>query len=163
MSTPASIVLGDGSGGIRVQYVRARRMLRLTAWSDAGVEVKAVELPLSHMLRELRVEPEDVKAPRRYLLFSGLHAVPTQGADHLVAAYDEEAPARRAFDDLRVARAQGSGWAELTVLEANGRLRRLSWFGKERAVRPYRRAPRRDDDGGGSDRPPRMRRWRRSR
>lgn len=160
MSTPASIVLSDGIGGIRVQYVRTRRILRLTAWSGSGVEVTAVELPLSHLLRELRVEPEDVKAPRRYLLFAGLHAVPTQGADHLVAAYDDEVPARRAFDDLRAARAQGSGWAELTVLDANGRLQRLGWFGKEPAVRPKRLAPSTRD---GSNRPARMSRWKRSR
>lgn len=151
MSTPASIVLSDGTGGIRVQYVRTRRIFRLTAWSASGTEVTAVELPLSDFLRDLRVEPEDVNAPRRYLLFSGLHAVPARGADHLVAAYDEEARAREAFDGLRAARAQGTGWGELTALDANGRLQRLGWFGKDR------------DPRGGSGRPPRTARWRRSR
>ena len=71
-------------------------------------------------------------SPELYLLFAGRHGDQTHGVGSLVAAYASPEEARAAFRQTRLAVSNSEGWAELSVVSAGGRARRVSWFGVER-------------------------------
>ena len=71
-------------------------------------------------------------SPELYLLFSGRHGDQTQGVGSLVAAYASPEEARAAFRQTRLTVSNSEGWAELSVVSAGGRAKRVSWFGVER-------------------------------
>jgi hypothetical protein len=117
MSRPATITVGDdGSTGIRVEYVRHRRALRLWGCHDGEANGGPVEVPVQALV-ELGVATDELVAPHRFLVFGGRGAV-RGGARDLIATYDSEVLARTAFIDLR--RARACDWAELVALTARG-------------------------------------------
>ena len=71
-------------------------------------------------------------SPELYLLFAGRHGDQTQGVGSLVAAYASPEEARAAFRQTRLTVSNSEGWAELSVVSAGGRAKRVSWFGVER-------------------------------
>lgn len=71
-------------------------------------------------------------SPELYLLFAGRHRDPTQGVGSLVAAYACREEARAAFRHARLTLSDREGWAELSVVSAGGRAKRVSWFGPAR-------------------------------
>lgn len=71
-------------------------------------------------------------SPELYLLFAGRHSDPTQGVGSLVAVYSCSEEARAAFRHARLNLSNREGWAELSVVSAGGRAKRVSWFGPER-------------------------------
>ena len=71
-------------------------------------------------------------APELYLLFVGRHGDQSQGVGSLVAAYASPEEARAAFRQTRLTVSNAEGWAELSVVSAGGRAKRVSWFGVDR-------------------------------
>ena len=80
----------------------------------------------------MRRPSNDQGTPELYLLFAGRHGDQTHGVGSLVAAYASAEEARAAFRQTRLRVSNGEGWAELSVVSAGGRAKRVSWFGAER-------------------------------
>lgn len=129
MTRPATVVLGDDASGIRVTYVRARRVLCLRGWHRSGYETPSVEIPLVELAERLGFADDGLHGPQRYLVFGGTSGTRRGGSGDLVRAFDSEEPARQAFVGLRRSTGLNSGWGELVVLDNWGRPRRLGWFG----------------------------------
>src|SRR5947209_10524866 len=108
MTRPATIVLGDDGSGIRLTYVRSRRVLCLRGWQRPGVESPSIEIPLAELAQRLGIEEAGMAGRPRYLVFGGLHSRPKGGAGDLVGAFDSEDRARQRFDDLRRRLAPGA-------------------------------------------------------
>lgn len=83
----------------------------------AGVSRRPPALPQLHV------------SSRQYLLFGGAGAG-AGGLRDLVGAFDAEATARDAFRDLRLSPDFRGGWAELVVVQPDGRMKPLCWFGR---------------------------------
>ena len=130
MGRQMQVMDGKELGGMRIEYVKRREVLRLsgTAMAD-GVPV---EIPLSQLIERLDVDPATLGVPVRYLLFGGLHWDARGGSRDLSGVYTCETTARQAFVELRKRRSDREGWAELAALDGKGRLTTLSWFGLER-------------------------------
>ncbi len=65
----------------------------------------------------------------RYLLFAGTAQPPRGGLGDLVATFTSEQEARNAFRQLRLQPPSCRSWAQLAVVDADGALRPLAWFG----------------------------------
>lgn len=65
----------------------------------------------------------------RYLLFAGDAQPPRGGMGDLVATFTSEEKARNAFRQLRTQRPSRGSWAQLGVVDADGTLKPVSWFG----------------------------------
>ena len=65
----------------------------------------------------------------RYLLFAGSSQPPRGGLGDLVATFTSEEKARSAFRQLRTQGPSRGSWAQLGVVDADGRLKPVSWFG----------------------------------
>ena len=115
---------------MRIEYVKGRRALRLTADEGDG----RVEVPLASLIERLEIDRRDLAPQPRLLLFAGLHDRPRGGAGDLVGWFESETEARRAFRELRETRSDDEGWAELVALDGGGRANVLAWFGRLRAV-----------------------------
>ena len=131
MGKPMAITSGDGPVGVRVEYVKRRRVLRLVGWHEDG-ETVARTLSVPEFCEELGIEAEELAAPRRYLVFAGSHRAPVGGAGDLVAAFDSEQEARKAFSALRLSRPGHDEWAEMVALDGRGQVHQLLWFGAGR-------------------------------
>lgn len=121
------------AGGIRIEYLKSRRCLRLTTTDGEPVDV-----PLSQLIEELHIDRSDVVPPPRLLLFAGLHAQPRGGAGDLVGWFDSDDEARAAFRDARAERSDGDGWAELVALDGGSRPALRAWFGRPGSERRLR-------------------------
>ena len=55
MTRPATVVLGDDGNGIRLTYVRRRRVLCLR-WQRPGIESPMIEIPVAELARHLGIE-----------------------------------------------------------------------------------------------------------
>ena len=64
-----------------------------------------------------------------YLLFAGRHGDQARGVGSLVATFASQEEARAAFRRARLNLSDLEGWAELSVVSAGGRARKVSWFG----------------------------------
>ena len=74
-----------------------------------------------------------------YLLFAGRHGdTAAGGVGSLVATFASQEEARAAFRQARLNLSDVEGWAELSVVSAGGRARKLSWFGiaRQRGAKP---------------------------
>ena len=109
---------------MRIEYREGRRA--------AGDEV---EVPVAALIERLDVDRHDVAPEPRVLLFAGLHDHARGRAGDLMGWYASEDDARAAFRELRLARSDDEGWAELVALEAGGGRRLLAWFGRPPAGR----------------------------
>ena len=65
----------------------------------------------------------------RYLLFAGTTQPPRGGLADLVATFTSEEKARQAFRHLRLQPPSPRSWAQLGVLDAEGAVKPLAWFG----------------------------------
>lgn len=126
MSKPRGIVTGPG-GAVAIDYLRTSRVLRFHTPADRSAG--AVEMPLSEFVAGLGLEAADLISTRQYLLFAGA-AGGAGGLRDLVGAFDVEAAAKDAFRSLRLSPDFRGGWAELVVLQPEGRMKPVCWFGR---------------------------------
>jgi hypothetical protein len=134
-----------------MEYVRSRKVVRLLGWvRDEAIE--PVEIPVDELCARLGIDPRDVVAPQRFLLFSGSHRRPLGGRRDLTATFDSEEKAWAAFRELRQSHPALQGWAELAVIDSTGQVNQLAWFG----MAPVTDSGIDPDDGSGA--PPRRRR-----
>lgn len=115
------------AGTMRIEYVKARRALRLTAVGGAG---EPVEVPLAALVDRLQIERSDLGVQPRLLLFTGLHDQPRYGSGDLAGWFAGEEEARAAFREARAVTHDGEGWAELVALEGGRRPAVRAWFGR---------------------------------
>ncbi len=140
--------LGSGTtrGGVAIEYVRTRKVLRLLGW--VGEEpIESIEIPVDELCVRLGIDPRDVVAPHRFLLFAGSHRRPGGGRRDLVATFDSEEKAWAAFRERRQSHPALQGWAELTLIDSQGQVQQLAWFGLRAADDPEAD----DDDGEATD------------
>lgn len=123
------------AGDMRIEYVKGRRALRVTAGGSAG---EPVEVPLAVLVERLEIDRRDLGAQPRLLLFAGRHDSPRYGSGDLAGWFDGEDEARAAFREVRAATADGEGWAELVALEAGPRPAVRAWFGRAEEKRHLR-------------------------
>lgn len=116
------------SGRMRIEYVKGRRALRLTAGDGHG----PVEVPLASLIEGLEIDRRDLAAQPRLLLFAGRHDRPRGGAGDLIGWFESADDARTAFREVRESRTDEEGWAELVALDGGGRPTMLAWFGRTR-------------------------------
>ncbi len=128
MGRPKRLSGGSGGSGLAIEYVRARRVVRLLGWS-AGGPITPVEFPVDQLCPRLGISPRDIGAPLLFLLFAGSYRRPEGGLRDLVATFDAEEPAWAAFLELRQAHPAAQGWAELAAIDAQGHVDQLAWFG----------------------------------
>jgi hypothetical protein len=123
------------AGTMRIEYVKARRALRVTAGEGAG---EPVEVPLAALVERLEIDRRDLGAQPRLLLFAGMHDQPRYGSGDLAGWFDGEEEARAAFREARAVTADGEGWAELVALEGGTRPAVRAWFGRAEEKRHLR-------------------------
>ncbi len=119
---------GTGSGGLAIEYVRSRKVVRLLGWLH-GESIEPVEIPVDELCQHLGIDPRDLAAPHRFLLFAGSHRRPAGGRRDLVATFDSEEKAWAAFRELRQGHPAVQGWAELASIDGLGQVNQLAWFG----------------------------------
>lgn len=124
------------AGGLRIEYVRSRRVLRVTA--GVGSAGEPVEVPLSVLVERLEIDRRDLGGQPRLLLFAGLHDEPLCGSGQLAGWYEGEEEARAALREVRATRTDGEGWAELVALEGGPRPAVRAWFGRPEVERHLR-------------------------
>lgn len=114
--------------GLAVEYVRTRRVVRLLGWCyDEALE--PVEIPVDRLCAGLGIDPTELGAPTRYLLFAGSGPTPGGGLRDLVGTFASELEARDAFRRLRQQHPATSAWAELAAMDTTGQITQLAWFG----------------------------------
>jgi hypothetical protein len=114
------------SGGIVIEYVKSRGVLRLRGGYETS---DASEVSLDEFCRSLGIDVTKVAPPRGYLLFAGLDVGDGHSPRHVVESFTSEADAVQAFRTLRLRHIGPDDWAEAVSLDAGGRLRALCWFG----------------------------------
>jgi len=126
---------GTRDAGLAIEYVRTRKVVRLLGWlHDESIE--AVEIPVERLCEGLGIDPCDMGAPQRYLLFAGSHRRPAGGLRDLVGTFDSEDAAWAAFREMRQGHPSAQGWAELAGIDAMGQLNQVAWFGLHPASDP---------------------------
>ena len=115
-------------GGVAIEYVRARKVLRLLGWADDEA-IDSVEIPVSELCMRLGIDARDVVPPHRFLLFAGSHRRPGGGRKDLVGTFDSEEKAWAAFRERRHSHPALQGWAELASIDSYGQVHQLAWFG----------------------------------
>lgn len=140
MTKPRGIVTGPG-GAVTIEYLRMSRVLRFVTPADRSAE--AVEMPLAEFVAGLGLEAADLVSTRHYLLFGGAGGV-EGGLRDLIGAFHVEATAKDAFRSIRLSPAFKGGWAELVVLQPEGRMKPLCWFGRAPSGAPGGGAPTRE-------------------
>jgi len=76
-----------------------------------------------------RTGNEGSARPELYLLFAGRHGDAARGVGSLIATFASQEEARAAFRQARLNLSDIEGWAELSVVSAGGRPKKVSWFG----------------------------------
>jgi hypothetical protein len=99
-------------------------------------DVGASELSLAEFLGHLGITAADVVPELRYLLFTSTGVGGAGGSGDLARTFTDEAQARAAFRNVRLAPAYRHGWAELAALDVNGRVAPVCWFGVRSPVVP---------------------------
>jgi hypothetical protein len=126
---------GTRNGGLAIEYVRTRKVIRLLGWLY-NEPIEPVEIPLAELSQRLGIDPRDIGAPTHYLLFAGSHRQPAGGLRDLVGTFDSEEKAWAAFRELRAAHPAVQGWAELAAIDGLGQVNQLAWFGLHPAIDP---------------------------
>lgn len=119
--------------GLALEYVRTRRIVRLLGWYY-NEALEPVEIPVERLCQELGIDPSELGAPCRYLLFAGSNAEPGGGLRDLVDTFDSELEAREAFRQVRQLHPSTDGWAELAAIDGCGQVSQLAWFGPQPGV-----------------------------
>jgi hypothetical protein len=123
------------AGGLAIEYVRTRKVVRLLGWLY-GEAIPPVEIPVDELCDRLGIDPRELVAPHRFLLFAGSHRRPGGGRRDLVATFASEEKAWAAFAELRQSHPATRGWAELAVIDGSGQVNQLAWFGLHPAHLP---------------------------
>ena len=126
---PRAIEAGDDTAGVRLEYIRSRRVLRLGGWHSGGRKIEPVELPASMLLPELGIAPDELRVSPVYLLLAGVREPQGRRVRRVTTAFANELEARQAFRRLRAADPVPAEWAELLALDIACRLSPLCWFG----------------------------------
>jgi hypothetical protein len=135
MGKPRRLATGSRAAGVALEYVRTRKVVRVLGWvQDEPLE--GLEIPLDELCDQLGIDPRDVGAPSRYLLFAGSHTRPGGGLRDLVGSFTTEDKAWAAFRGLREGYPATQGWAELAVVDGLGQVHQLAWFGLHPATEP---------------------------
>lgn len=129
MTRARSIEAGDATAGVRVEYVKTRRVVRLGGWHGGGREMRPLEVPASRFLDELGIEPEELNAAPAFLVLAAVQDYPGRGFRHLAAAFPSEITARELFLRLRADHQRPGEWAQVVALDARCRLVPVCWFG----------------------------------
>lgn len=165
MGRARSIQSGDGTAGVRVEYVKTRRVVRLGGW-HGDREIRPIEVPASRFLDDLGIAPEELGATPIYLVLASVQQSRTRGMRHLAAAFPSEIQARQVFMRLRAAHQDPDEWAQVVALDARCRMVPLCWFGNPGLLNAggLERASTREEGRAATDveeaRPPaRPRRW----
>lgn len=127
---PKGILATSASMQMRIEYLKKRRVLRLTARGGDAPPLGSVEVPLALLVEQLEMDVGELARPPRLLLFAGLHDRPRGGIGDLIGCFESEGDGRAAFRRLREERSDDEGWAELVALEDNGRRKLVAWFGR---------------------------------
>lgn len=124
-----AIEVGDDTAGVRLGYVKGRRMLRLGGWHSGGSEIEPLEFPASTLLSELGIAPDEFRAAPVYLLLAGLREPGASQTRRVTTAFAHELQARQTFRQLRIGDPTPTEWAELFALDIGCGLKPLCWFG----------------------------------
>ncbi|MDQ3643538.1 MAG: hypothetical protein M3450_19225 [Actinomycetota bacterium] len=127
---PKDILVTSASMQMRIEYLKGRRVLRLTARGGDAPPLGSVEVPFAALVEQLEIDAGELARPPRLLLFAGLHERPRGGIGDLIGCFESEGDGRAAFRRLREERSDDEGWAELVALEDNGRRALVAWFGR---------------------------------
>src|SRR3954469_2607072 len=127
---PRAIETGDETAGVRLEYVRSRRVLRLGGWHSGGSEIEPVEVAAATLLPELGIAADELGAAPVYLLLAGVREPRTNAVRRATVAFPREPEARHAFRRLRTGEPIAAEWAELFALDIGCQLQRLCWFGE---------------------------------
>jgi hypothetical protein len=130
MARPRSIQSGDETAGVRIEYVRTRRIVRLGGWHNRDRDILAIEVPASRFLDELGIAPEELGAAPTYLVLASVRDRSTEVVRHMTAAYPSELQARQVFLHLRAHHQDPDEWAQVVALDARCRMVPVCWFGK---------------------------------
>ena len=130
MTKRKDILATSASMQMRIEYLKGRRVLRLTASGGDAPPLGSVEVPFAALVEQLEIDRGDLARPPRLLLFAGLHDRPRGGIGDLIGCFDSEGDARAAFRRLREERSDDEGWAELVALGHDGRRTLMAWFGR---------------------------------
>ena len=137
------------TGGLAIEYVRTRKVVRLLGWLN-GESIQPVEIPVGELCDRLGIDPRELVAPQRYLLFAGSHRRPQGGRRDLLATFASEEKAWAAFGELRRSHPADQRWAELAVIDGSGQITQLAWFGVHHGRDSAEEAPTGSDDPGTS-------------
>jgi hypothetical protein len=156
MARARSIETGDETAGVRVEYIKTRRMVRLGGWHSKDRDIRSVEVPASRFLEDLGIAPEELGAIPTYLVLALVQDSRTRAARHFAAAFPSELEARHVFLRLRAEHQQPDEWAQVVALDARCRMTALCWFGTPGELN----AGRLESASSGEDAPAgRSRRW----
>jgi hypothetical protein len=140
MGRPKRLATGSRAAGVALEYVRTRKVVRVVGWvQDEPIE--GLEVPVDELCEQLGIDPRDMGAPSRYLLFAGSHSRPAGGLRDLVGSFTTDGKAWAAFRALREGHPATQGWAELAVVDGLGQVHQLAWFGLHPAAEPGADAP----------------------
>ena len=122
------MLASDPSDGVRLEYVKRRRVLRLWTNERAG---EPIEVQRDAVLEALGDDPETAGGAARYLLLAGVASGPsgTGDARPLVVAFEFEDQARAAFRTLRLRANPRATWAQVVSITTKGRPQPVCWFG----------------------------------
>lgn len=132
----------SASMSMRIEYVKGRRVLRLTPSDGGAPPLGSVEVPFASLVERLEIDPGELAPRPRLLLFAGLHDRPRGGVGDLIGWFESEGDGRAAFRRLREERSDDEGWGELVALGGNGRRTVLAWFGSRGPRREFALKPR---------------------
>lgn len=139
---PKDILATSASTQMRIEYLKGRRVLRLTARDGDAPPLGSIEIPFAALVEQLDIDAAELARRPRLLLFAGLHDRPRGGVGDLIGCFESEGDGRAAFRQLREERSDAEGWAELVALEDNGRRNLLAWFGRSDRTRKTELKPR---------------------
>lgn len=130
MARSRSIESGDETAGVRVEYVKTRRVVRLGGWHSRDRDIRPIEVPASRFMDDLGIAPEELGAAPVYLVLALVGDRRSRGMQHLAAAFPSELQARQVFLRLRNEHQDPDEWAQVVALDARCRMVPLCWFGK---------------------------------
>ena len=129
MAKARSIQSGDETAGVRVEYVKTRRVVRLGGWHARDREIRPIEVPASRFLDDLGIAPQELGAAFTYLVLASVWDRSTRTLRYQAAAFPSELQARQMFLRLRAEHQEVDEWAQVVTLDARCRMVPLCWFG----------------------------------
>lgn len=126
-----AMTLDDKDGGLRIEYLKARGVLRLVQQSEPDRGGSAVEVRVDALFAQLGIDATRPAAPRRFLLFAGGGTEAGGGGlRDLVGVFSQEEDARTEFVRVRLEHEGPGAWAELASVDGRGKVAPLCWFGR---------------------------------